>query len=248
MTAAFADAHLGLGFGDAGGVNPLTLGAQNPVTDRWYDLLPEMYRSVDEADTSTENGWPLYGFMDAMASVLVTPTTIAERIANGHLTDPALADDAWIPWLAQVVGTYGVGVAAQRTELANLAGAPALGSRKYLEVLTQQYLTGTKSVEVHAGESWAIVVRVRADELTLPGITTVEGLAAALYATGRVPSGFVLQVITEQETWAQLATAMPTWAPGEGKTWARISSMGLAGAGIAAGGVTWTSTAVGDAP
>ena len=236
-TPAYADARLALGLGDPGGLSPLTGGVQNAVTDRWYDLIPPVYRDADSNDLTTSHGWPLYGYMDAAASALVTPTVIANRIADGDLTDPSLADDAWIPWLAQTVGVFGTGVAEQRARLANAVNDPPLGSRQYLTVLIQGFLTGTQFCEVTAQEPWGIGVRVRATEVLAIGGTSA--LAAAVYATGRVPSGFVLNVITDEETWTQVMAVLPTWSPGEGKTWAKVQSMGLAGTGSAYGGVSW---------
>lgn len=232
----FADVHVSMGLGDPGGLSPLTGGPQNPVTDRWYDLLPAMYWDADGQDTSTSAGWPLYGFMDSCASVLVDPTTIASRIADGQLTDPALADDAWIPWLAQAVGVYGSGVAEWRQRLANLTTSAAVGSRDYLTILTQTFLSGTKSCTVTSAEPWGIRITVRADELDLIGGST-DTLTAALYATGRIPSGFLIQCVTASETWAQIAAIMPTWSASTGATWARLGSIGLAGGGAAYGGV-----------
>ena len=246
--ATYADSHLSLGFGDPGGLNPITGGPPNPVTDRWYDMLPETYRAADEQDTSTADGWPLYAYMDAACSVLVTPTGIADRIADGDLTDPSLADDGWVPWLAQAVGVNEITVAAMRTALANIISAAALGSRDYVRVLTQGFLIDTRDCEVTAVPPWGIRVRVRASEISpsVGGDTT--GLTAALYATGKVPAGFALQVTTMQQTWGQVQSALPTWAPGEGKPWSTVESMGLAGAGASVGGVSWAGAAVGDAP
>lgn len=241
MTAALdLDQHVALGFGEPGGINPITRATPNPVTDRWYDFLPEVYRQVDE-----DNGWALYAFMDACCSVLVEPTLIADRIAGGQFTDPALADDAWIPWVAQAVGIIGVGLAQQRARLATIAGDPAVGSRGYLEILTQTFLTDTKYVIVSAAPPWGIEVRIRAEELSLVG-GTVDGLRAALYATGRIPAGYVLTVLIDVQTWAQLAVAMQgTWAPGEGKTWKVIDTWGMATAGFASGAVGWAGTETG---
>lgn len=247
LPVSFLNAHIALGFGDPGGINPITLQEPNPVTDRWYDMIPEMYRIADDDDTSTSLGWPLYGYMDAACSTLVEPTFIANRIAAGQLTDPALADDEWIPWLAQAIGVYGTGVAEQRARLANVVSQSALGSLGYMTVMVQEFLTGTKYAVVTPAPPWGIEIRVRVDELSLVG-DTVGGLAAALYATGRVPAGFLLTIVTDQETWAQLAVAMPTWAPGQGQQWKRIDSMGLTGSGFTAGAVRWTGTVVGTAP
>jgi hypothetical protein len=226
-------------------LDPITGLTANPVTQRWYDLLPAVFRDADAVETSSDH--PLWAYLDAVCSTLVEPTRIADRIADGQLTDPAVADDEWIPWLSQAVGVYGTGPAEQRKRIANLIHSQALGSREYLTVLVQEFLTGTRYCVVTPVAPWGIQIRVRVDELGLVGDTTA-GLMAALYATGRVPSGYVLSIITDQETWAQIQVAMPTWAQGNAQMWKRVDSMGLTGAGFLGGAVRWSGTAVGDAP
>ena len=237
------DQHVGYGFGDPGGVSPLTGTAQHPVVDRWYDSLPAVYRDADGEDTSTSAGWPLYGYLDAVASPLRGPSATADRIAAGDLTDPNTADDAWIPWLAQAVGVTGTGVAAQRAALVGLLTSPALGSREYLAAVTRTFLTGSRDVTVTPLSGWGIQIRVLAADLDLVG--DLAGLTAALYATGQVPTGYQISCTADDVTWAQVDAALPTWAPGEGVTWGRIASMGLPADGFVTGGFGWAGTAVG---
>lgn len=242
MATTFVDAQVGSGLSDPG-VDPITGQPANPVTDAVYSRLPEMYRQADALDRTTTYGWPLYGWLDAIASPLVEPLRIADLIADGMLTDPAAAPDEWIPWMAQALGVGGVGLGEQRFRLTNLVTAPPLGSRHYIEVLVQSFLLGTKSAQVTAVAPWGIRIRVRADEI--PGDGTTDHLAALLYATGLIPAGFALQVITDQETWGQIQVVLPTWAQGEGKSWAKLESIGLAGSGFATGGVSWVGHAAG---
>lgn len=244
--AQFVDAHVALGLSVQGGLDPLDLDPPNPLTDLWYARIPETYRVADAQDTTTAAGYPLWGFLDALASTLDEPLRLADRIGAGDLTNPGVAPDEWIPWLAQAAGSTAVGITAQRQQLSNMGASPP-GSRRYLEVVAQQFLTGTRFAQVTPAEPWGIQIRVRSDELSLVG-NTLQGLADAMYASGEVPAGFLLQVVSDQQTWGQIQLAVQDWADGEGKTWARMQSIGLAGSGQVTGGVRWTGSAVGVRP
>lgn len=243
MSVSFTDSRLAPGYGDPGALDPLTMGAPSPVTKMWYDRLPAVMRDADVDDLTTSLGYPLWGYLDAMASVLDEPLRIAADIAAGGLTNPSTAPDEWVPWMSQITGAGGGSLAEQRVRLSNLFTAPPPGSVHYLRTLTQSYLTGTKSAPITLEPPWGIHIHVRAEEAIVAGGTA--GLTALLYATGLVPAGFALSVTTDQARWADIQGAMPTWAAGNGKTWSRVLGLGLTGVGYGAGSVRWTGTGAG---
>lgn len=189
---------------------------------RLYSELPDLYR---QADLDRQ----LWHFVKGATVGADDVRAVSGRIAGGALTDPALVPDAWVGWLAQMLGVPAAGTPAQVRQLvAAHDQAPAPGTHAALAALTRSMLTGTQRADVYPSSSqpWVIMVRVRSDELGNFGADPAL-LAAALMATGQVPAGFAVQVTTAQQTWAQMDTATPTWAAAEGQDWGRVDSRGL---------------------
>lgn len=84
-----------------------------PWTQRWWDRLPELYRAADEAQAAGPNGFPLLRYLSLIGDQAGELEALTDRIKlhrNGDgvwlsdLGDPETADDAWLPWMAQLVG------------------------------------------------------------------------------------------------------------------------------------------------
>lgn len=94
-------------------------------TDRWFDALPAVYRSADEAQDGGADGYPLLRFLSLLGDQAGEVETLVDRIAlhddgtgdwRSDLANPAAADDAWLAWIAQMVGLgLHVGSAAGET-------------------------------------------------------------------------------------------------------------------------------------
>ncbi|MBM9467267.1 hypothetical protein [Nakamurella leprariae] len=192
----------------------------------WWASLPRMYRDTDEDRV-------LRRYLAGVGAAADQVSAVRNRLDAGDLTSPAAADDAWVPWLAQVVGVP-VSTAAETRRLLIARGqSPAVGTRPALAALAQTYLTGTRQVSVVASsEPWTILLRVRADEAESAG--GPEGVVAKVLATGQVPAGFTVRVDTAQQTWDQIDSAVRVsggkWAGIDGPTqrsWAFVDSLGL---------------------
>lgn len=147
---------------------------------RVADLLARLtYEPLDERD-NTDEPWDRYG-----TGLFGTGTYGDVDIAD--LVDPHTADDAWLPWLAQLLGIDVTGLTAdeQRAALADPSAAWAHGTRDAIISAVRPRLPDGSYVDViphHLGDPFTLGLVTKNDETT--GVTT----------------------------WAELEAAAPTWA------------------------------------
>lgn len=106
-------------------------------TRRWFDDLPEVYRAADEADPSVD-GWPLLRYLSLLGDQADELSTLVDRFAlhddgagdwTSDLSNPATADAAWLPWLAQMAGIgLDVGSGSAETFLQLLVDYPTFAA------------------------------------------------------------------------------------------------------------------------
>lgn len=217
----------------------------SPFTDRLYNSFPSFYRDDDAAqvamptppnefgsgqayDTgfsydqtvSYSSNYPFLrwlaalcdfsaGEIDALVAQFNSPT-------HSALTDPQLAEPAWLPWLAQFVG-IGVptpipDVTVARQQIAGAMTTAPAGSKQAIVEAVQQVLTGAQSVVVtdhYNGDPWAIAIDTFDDQTPTVatgspivwGVSTWGGtsvwqpadpIVRAVETAGQKPAGFVL--------------------------------------------------------
>ena len=183
------------------------------TTWKVWDSLPEVYREADSRQRSG-GGYPLLRYLsllgdqvDAVGLLLdaVDYRSPAEGGAVGDLSqllDPATAEIAWLPWLAQLYGVDiagGLTVAEQRSAITAGASGWRAGSKASIIAAAQTVLSGQAVVQVVPHDSFAadgvrpfsIVVRTRHTET---GVLTWDGLESTY------------------RNWDELETATATWA------------------------------------
>jgi hypothetical protein len=174
--------------------------AVSDFTARWYARLPGEYR---DADAGLD--WPLLRFLSLLGDQGGDVLTLLERIDyrapddsppgeagdTSDLADPATADVAWLPWLAQLVGVVldpALSVQERRDLLASASSGWRIGTKAAVADAVRTRLSGTKYVEVHSH-------------------STEQGV-------GSGGAFDVLIVTLESETigWFSLESTAPTWA------------------------------------
>ncbi|WP_053207958.1 phage tail protein [Jiangella muralis] len=204
----------------------MTPPAVSEFTARLYADLPELYRDADAA----QGTYPLLRYLSLLGDIAGDVDTLADRVDAGDLTDPAAADPAWLPWLAQLVGVRlraGMTVQQQRDAISGGATGWQSGTRAAIAEAAQAALTGTRYVDVrpHAGpDPFALLILVRSDEAPSP----MSLVADAVVAAGAKPAGYGLVVQSADIPWSAVDTAFPLWQDIDAQqTWAPIDSTGI---------------------
>jgi hypothetical protein len=206
------------------------------LTDRLYDRLPAMYRDADELLDFPLLRWlslllDQAGELDVLHDRLV-PNDLADI---SELADPATADLAWLPWLAQLVGVRlprDVTGQAARDAVQFASSGYRGGTKAAVADAAKSELTGSRYAQVYdhstdtsaigaAGE-WDVLIVTRTSETP-----SVARVLDAVVAKRAKPAGVVLYHRAYTATWGAVQTAFPTWADWNGKTWAQIQEAGL---------------------
>jgi hypothetical protein len=188
-------------------------------TERLYAALPEFMRDFDAADPSV-NGYPLLRYLSLLGDQVGEVETIADRAEAGQLVDPVAADDAWLPWLGQLVGVrldQASPPLAWRDAIADGSSGWQSGTREAIANAARRTLSGTQFIDVRShngkpsagGDPWTILIVVRADEAPSP----LSKVTDAVLAAGAKPAGFNLAVSSYTPTWAAIDGIGATWAP-----------------------------------
>lgn len=169
-----------------------------PTLARAYERLPDHYRAYDETV-----GFPLYRWLAGIYSQAGAIEALVNRIGGlddgqSDLTDPMGADEAWLPWLAQLVGVRLD--PAMRTDEARDAVQFAssgwrAGTKRAVGDAVRSELTGTRYAQVYDhsvtrpgdGGVWDVLIITRATETP-----NVPAVLAAAARRGAKPAGVVL--------------------------------------------------------
>lgn len=165
----------------AGLVDPTGTGTVyvTETTARVWLGLPSCYRDADatasgQGDSATEVNFPLLRWLAAMVDQGGEVGEIIDACSDptsAALTDPTTAEQAWLPWLASLVGisltTPIPDVQGARTAIANAITGSPRGSKGAFVAAVQGVLTGTQNVTVvdhYQGDPWQIEVATLASE------------------------------------------------------------------------------------
>lgn len=241
-----------------------TVPYMSTLVDRLYRRLPEVYRTMDASNSD----WPLKRYLGGLLSTAgaiedtftairgdfpigpaspqpwaLPPDELAAWVSSrlnrpSALGDPAQANSAWLPWLAQLVGAPldpGATEQEQRDTIAFATSGWRGGTRQAIADAARTALTGsmyaqvvphtipTDSGGVQAGGVWDITIVTRDSETPDPG-----AVLDAVLRKGVKPAGAVLHHASYGASWAQIEAVFPTWSDWNAATWAQIQQAGLA--------------------
>jgi hypothetical protein len=210
-------------------------------TERWYAALPEHYRDRDEG-----LDYPLLRWMSLLGDQAGEVFTLLTRIQyipiddggvpgdTSDLADPSAADEAWLPWLGELVGVTlppAVTGQAARDAVAGAVNGYQVGTKTAIANAARSGLTGSRYVSVYDhtisapgdGGIWDVLIVTRAAET--PDINAVIN---AVTTKNAKPAGVVLHYRAYTATWTAMETAYgPAWSARNGMTWAQLQEAGL---------------------
>lgn len=208
-------------------------------TERVYAYLPAFYRDADAALDYPLLRWlSLLGdqageIEDLYTRIAYIPTDAGGPGGTSELTDPAVADRAWLSWLGQLVGvevTPAMSDESARDAVSGGSSGWRAATKDAMATAAQSALTGSRHVTVHDhsvaspgdGGEWDVLL------VTAPSETpSTAAVLAAVSEKNAKPAGVVLHHHAYEATWAQIDTAYPTWADRNGLTWRELQETGL---------------------
>jgi hypothetical protein len=217
------------------------------ATEDLYDRLPEVYQESDKLQTEPQpfddddGGYPLKRYVSAVGDTLGDVRTLYDRFDYdavegdlSHLVYPPDADDAWLDYIAQVLGIgslHGMTVAQKRTILVDpsigyRAGTPESIISAAATVVGGSGFVGlykfTTDVSTIGGATmWDVLLVTRSGEVTGDVVQTVIDL-------GVKPAGVKLYWREWEVTWGDIHTNYPTWAAINAlPNWAALEQSGI---------------------
>jgi hypothetical protein len=205
-----------------------------------YSRLPGCYRDAD-----VPNDYVLKTWLNGLGYQLSEAGVFLDRfrydtVEDGglptdtcELVNPLVANEEWLPWIAQLLGLNLRGINSvqeRRNFLADPNSAAMQGTTNSMIAAAQTALSGTKFVQFldhttdvssigGAGE-WDVTILVNQTEV-------VSDPVQAVLDIGMKPAGVKLYTRSYSLTWATWEATFPTWADLEGKTWLDIENTGI---------------------
>jgi hypothetical protein len=194
------------------------------------DELVERVRGARPVGPSTPVPWGLDP-ADLVAWVA------ARRSVPSALSDPDLADAAWLPWLATLVGARldpAASEAEKRDTIRYATSGWRAGTRGAVLDAAKSALTGTKYAKLYthtksdlglgliAGTMWDVTIVTRSSETPDPSV-----VLGAVLRKGVKPAGVVLWHKAYEATWDTWEAVYPTWDEFDAATWNERQEAGL---------------------
>lgn len=183
------------------------------------DYLPEDVRSEAE----------LYN--------LDLPNRVVPLGATSDLVDARTADDAWMPWIGQLLGINPRNMTTDELRTAITSGMTGMvaGTRRSIAGAVKSVMTGPddiRSVRIYPhtvtldaigqGTEWDLLVVTPVEQ----GLS-LQTVRDAVERAGAKPSGVIVHHISKSTTWADLHAKLPTWAHWNDKSWMAIEEAGF---------------------
>lgn len=208
---------------------------------RMWRSLPEHYQIEDE-----KADYPLLRYMAGAGLELGAIDRIIDRIDfvtvpdgglpgdTSDLADPLTADEAWLPWLAQLVGVNlepGMTLEQRRDAVSFASAGWRAGTKSAVADAARSELTGTKFAVVYDhsattpgdGGQWDVLIITRPTETPDPG-----AVLGAIVARGAKPAGVVLHHLAYEAEWDTVEAEFPTWDAIEtAGSWNKVQEAGL---------------------
>ena len=205
--------------------------AVHETTLELYRRLPAFYRTADGGQVD----WPLLRYLSLLGDQLGELSDLQTRIDyvapddggapgdTSDLSDPATADQAWLPWLAQHLGVVlppRLTEAEKRDAVAYASAGWRAGTKTAVADAAKTVLTGSKyarlydhaTTRIDAGTAtvWDVLIVTRPSETP-----DVQAVLDTVVAKGAKPAGVELHHEAYSASWATLETQRPTWADWE---------------------------------
>jgi hypothetical protein len=177
------------------------------TVERLYARLPEFIRTADlDQDYAAKRYLSLVGDRAGELEILIDRIDYVTTNDGGTigdtsaLVDPATADAAWLPWLAQLVGVRSgdLPTGALREAIGNAELGWQVGSQAAVIAAAQAHLTGTKTVTIlrnYLGDQWRVRITTYTTEtprLTLEDLAqrfpTLDAIKAAYPTLNDIPN------------------------------------------------------------
>lgn len=208
------------------------------TTERVYERLPQVYRREDALQD-----WQLKKYMASILEIQHTVNVLIDRFDytppddgvvgdTSDLVDPLTADEAWLPWLGQLVGVrinQALTTAQQREAIRTALSGTQAGTKASIAAAAKTALTGTQTVYVHpfsttaggigAGGQWDVLL------LTISSETAGDPVQAVIDADAK-PAGIQLWHDTYGATWDTIEATYATWNAVDAATWDTIEQTG----------------------
>lgn len=206
------------------------------TTERIYGNLPEVWRVQDALAN-----WALKRYLSGVTEQFGDLDVMVDRFDydalpdgapgdTSDLVDPTVADAAWLPWLAQLVGQTIVSSneAITRARIAS-ANKFKTGTKAAMAEVAKNVLTGEQRINIYDhsvaapgdGGQWDLLIVTKSSE-------TTSSPAAEIIRVGAKPAGIILHEDTFETTWDAIEAGLPTWADWEAAgSWAAIEETGL---------------------
>lgn len=231
MTTEFDSTLVGFDDGE------VLLDGWTPTTLRTYARLPGWYRRADRQQSPAEI---LLYLIASIVEHAGTSEILLDRFEwdprgedTSDLADPDHADEAWLPWLAQLFGVdldTSLPVAEQRESIANADSGWRAATRRAVRDAARSRLTGDRYVRLYphtltlddqaVGEAtmWDLLVVTRTSQ-TPDSVDVVE----TIKAKNAKPAGVTLHHEFYEASWDTLEAAYPTWDDWEAAgSWAAL--------------------------
>lgn len=212
--------------------------------ERLYDRLPEFYRTADEVYDWPLKRWlasvvDIHGEIDVLYDRInyIDPNDGGDPTDTSDLVDPTTADNAWLDWMAQLVGVTlkkGLSETERRNAIIYATTGWRSGTKAAVAAAAKTVLTGTQYAQVYdhsqvsgesmiAGGEWDVTVVTRTTETPDP-----SAVLDAIIKQGAKPVGVVLYHLAYAAAWSSLETNLPTWNDIEAVgSWVRIEEYGI---------------------
>lgn len=207
------------------------------TTERIWGRLPGYLVQADSL-----SGWPLKTWLSGVADELGKVINIFDRINDSgapgdtsDLVNPATADAAWLPWLAQAVGVTldpTLNEAERRAAIAGASTGFMAGTKQAVAAAAGTELTGTKHAEVYdhstatvrgTASMWDVLIITRPSE-TPSDAAVLEAVARK----GAKPAGVTLWWRAYEASWDTLTASLPDWNAIEGAgSWDGVQEVGV---------------------
>ncbi|WP_102158737.1 phage tail protein [Zhihengliuella halotolerans] len=211
-----------------------TYGTTREWTDRWWESLPEVYKTLDVGQNLAEGGFPLRRWMDGPGDIGHGFRQISDDLYDGVYTDPDRAPDSAVRWLALMLGLPPAQRALPLPQLRAriravvTIGRTAVGTRAQIEEAVHVLYPGSVAwVRPSTTETHTLILYMRASDI--PGEDT-EAVRTAVLGTSTIPAGHQLVVEPASTSWdAWEAAAGTTWDEKEATlpTWLDSDSAGV---------------------
>lgn len=197
--------------------------------------LARGYHAVTASWTGLKNASSTNTSVNVISLSLTQTAAVPSRTSD--LVDPAGADDAWLPWLGQLLGVTlppSLSPAERRDAVTFASSGFRSGTKGAVADAARSVLTGTRYARVYdhsipvngvltPGGQWDVTIVTRATETP----ATADVVAAVVRKAAK-PAGVKLYTVPYAASWDTIEAQLPSWDAWEARgSWDRVQEAGL---------------------